>query len=228
MDKVTGAIEAVFAQRPAPHQPYKATLRDLFDLDSRNGGWNKPSDRGAVLERLDAKTLSKLRDRLEEEEEKATNYCGWHRYQDLRSTVGVMAMVSSLPTGTLFAPKEDTPLPSEAVIHTSRGYVVNLKLLNSAIPFDHVAYYTRRGSGRNLKTPVLAAALAEALKRQPRHITEREIEDTIEEALGVSRSKQQRWRKRMEEVGMTWRRFTADQVEYVALGDKRGRRSKEH
>jgi hypothetical protein len=68
------------------------------------------------------------------------------------------------------------------------------------------------------------ASRTEELRQERRHVTEREIEQTIENELGVSRTTQQRWSDRMKEVGMTWDRFTTDQLEYVALGEKRGPR----
>jgi hypothetical protein len=229
MDKITEAIETVFTQRPRPQRPYKATLRDLFDLDSRNGGQNEDSDRGAALGCLDAKTLGRLRDFLEERREEAIDkqYCDEHQYKDLRTTVGVMATLTSLPADKPPVPeKQDSPAPLGVVIHTSRGYVVNLDALNNAIPFDATAHYTSSGRTENLKTPVLAAVLAEALRQQHPRISDRAVEDTVEEVLGVPRSKQKRWHKRMEEAGMTWRRFTTDQLQYVALGKTRGGKRK--
>jgi hypothetical protein len=229
MDKITEAIETVFTQRPRPQRPYKATLRDLFDLDSRNGGQNEDSDRGAALGCLDAKTLGRLRDFLEERREEAIDkqYCDEHQYKDLRTTVGVMATLTSLPADKPPVPeKQDSPAPLGVVIHTSRGYVVNLDALNNAIPFDATAHYTGSGRTENLKTPVLAAVLAEALRQQHPRISDRAVEDTVEEVLGVPRSKQKRWHKRMEEAGMTWRRFTTDQLQYVALGKTRGGKRK--
>jgi hypothetical protein len=225
MDIVTQAIEKVFKQRPAPKRPHKAILRDLIDLDPHNGGWKKFSDRGAALRRLDAQTLRKLRSFLEEHQNEAIarEYCAELQYQELCTTVGLLATFASLPPDTpLVAAEQDSPGPIGAVIQTSRGHVVNLAALNNALPFDASAHY--KGSGRdvNLKTPVLAAMLAEALRQQYPRASEREIEDTIEEVLGASRSTQRRWRERMEEVGMTWRSFRGDQLHYVALGETRG------
>jgi hypothetical protein len=225
MDQVTLAIDKVFKQRPTSSHPYKATLRDLIDLDSQNGDWKKYSDRGAALMRLDAPTLRKLRSFLEEHHEEAIDreYCNELQYQELCTTVGLLATFAALPPDKpLVAAEQGTPATTGAVTRTSRGHVINLAALSSALPFDASAHY--RGSGRdvNLKTPVLAAMLAEALRQQYPRASEREIEDTIEEVLGASRSTQRRWRERMEEVGMTWRSFTGDQLHYVALGKPRG------
>ena len=227
MDKVTGAIEKVFAQRPTPQRPHKATLWDLFGLDTLNGGWKKFHDRGAALGRLDAKTLATLRDFLEEHEEEAINRHGALEYEDLRAAVGVDASLASLPPDKPLLGQEGDALgPSDTVIHTSRGHVVNVGALDNAIPFDGAAYYTRSGRTESTKTPLLVAILAEALRQRYPGASKRAIEDTIEEVLGVPRSRQKRWHNRMEEVGMTWRSFTGGQLQYVALGGKRGAKRK--
>jgi hypothetical protein len=200
MDEAIKDIETVFAQRPAPQHPRKATLWDLFSLDSSNGGWKKYSDRGAVLMRLDAKTLRKLRDWLEEHKQEAIEHYDEHRYKYLHNNVSLFAAFSSLPP--------DKPLlPEEAGTDSW---------------FDAVAHYTKRGTSRDLTLPIRAAARAEELRQERRHVTEREIEQTIESEFGVPRTTQKRWSDRMKEVGMTWYRFTTDQLEYVALGEKRG------
>lgn len=229
MDEVIKAIETVFAQRPTPQRPRKATLWDLFSLEAHNGSWKKFSDRGAVLMRLDAKTLRKLRGWLEAYKERAIEDHGRNEYASVYRTVSLNAALSSLPANKpLVLEKQSTPLPSDTVIHTSRGYVVNLNRLNSIAPFDAEAHYTSSGRNQNLKTPVLAALLADALRQQQRYVSDREIEDTIEETLKVPRTTQKQWVKRMEEVGMTWRRFTPHQLEYVVRGKKRGRSPKEN
>jgi hypothetical protein len=97
MDKVTEAIETVFTQRPTPQRPYKATLRDLFDLNSRNGSWKKYSDRRAALMCLDATTLTKLRDRIEENRDRAVQRYGYDKWHELRTLVGLEAFLSQLP-----------------------------------------------------------------------------------------------------------------------------------
>jgi hypothetical protein len=157
MDEAIKDIETVFAQRPAPQHPRKATLWDLFSLDSSNGGWKKYSDRGAVLMRLDAKTLRKLRDWLEEHKQEAIEHYDEHRYKHLHNNVSLFAAFSSLPP--------DKPLlPEEAGTDSW---------------FDAVAHYTKRGTSRDLTLPIRAAARAEELRQERRHITEREIEQTI-------------------------------------------------
>jgi hypothetical protein len=68
------------------------------------------------------------------------------------------------------------------------------------------------------------ARKAEELRQEQRHYTQREIEQIIENELGVPRTTQQRWSDRMKEIGITWYSFTTDQLGYVALGVKRGPR----
>jgi len=106
------------------------------------------------------------------------------------------------------------------VIHTRRGYVVCLAAPNNAASLE-IAYI---GSGRrvNLKTPIEMLGLADALREHDPRITQRAIEDTVEEVLEVPRSTQKWWRKRMEEVGMTRERISDAQLQYVVLGKRRG------
>lgn len=198
-DEVIAIIEMVFAQRPTPPRPDKAVLWDLFDLDSSNGGWKKYSDRGAVLMRLDAKTLRKLKDWLEEHKQEAIERYNERQYKYLHDDVSLMAALNSLPPDKPLLPEE----PS-----TDSG-------------FDAVAHYTRRGTSRYLNPIILVARKAEELRQEQRHYTQREIEQIIENELGVPRTTQQRWSDRMKEIGITWYSFTTDQLEYVALGVKR-------
>jgi hypothetical protein len=128
-------------------------LRDLFDLDARNGGRNKDSDRGAALGRLDAKTLGNLRDSLQERRDEALDkqFCDEYQYKDLRATVGLMAIFTALPPDKpLMSEKQDAPTPPDTVIHTSRGYVVNIEALKNAIPFDATAHYASSSRDENL------------------------------------------------------------------------------
>jgi hypothetical protein len=204
MGKVTEAIETVFAQRPSPQRPNKATLRDLLGLESRKDISEENTELGAVLRLLDAKTLENLTHFLEEhrEEELDRQYCSGHQYTYLCSVVGMRAARVPLPPDMpLLSEKPDTP--SGEVIHTRRGYVVDLAALNNVLPFE--VAYTSSGRSKNLKTPVLAAKLAAALRQ-----------------LGVSRSTQKRWHERMEEVGMTHWQFSDAQLQNVAIGKRRG------
>jgi hypothetical protein len=221
MGKVIEAIEIVFTQRPTPPRPPKATLRDLLDLDTRYRLFEKDTDLGAVLTRLDAQTLGNLNRFLQEhrEEELDRQYCSGYQYTYLCSEVFIRAARVPLPPDMpRLSEKPDTP--SDEVIHTRRGYVVDLAALNNVLPFE--AAYTSSGRSKNLKTPVLAAILAAALRQDYPRITERAIEDTIEEVLGVPRSTQKRWRERMEEVGMTHWPISDAQLQDVAIGKRRG------
>ena len=223
MDKVTEAIETVLTQRPTPQRPNKATLRDLLDLNTRYDIGDTDTDLGAVLTRLDAKTLGNLEHFLKEHRKEAIDrqYCREYRYTYLLSQAGWRAAYTSLPPDDpLLLGKPDTP--SGEVIRTRRGYVVDLAALNNALPFE--ANYIGGGRSVNLKTPVSAAKLAEYLRQNYPRITERAMEDTIEEVLGVSRSTQKRWRERMEEVGMTPWQFSDAQLQDVAVGKRRGRK----
>ena len=69
--EVTRTIEAVLAERTGTGPTGGASLWDLFDLCPHNGGVGKLSDRGECLSRLNAKTLTKLRDWLEANQEEA-------------------------------------------------------------------------------------------------------------------------------------------------------------
>ena len=105
---------------------------------------------------------------------------------------------------------------------------VSLNFALSSLPYDAPlgsakAYYTKRGTSRDLMLPIRAFARAEALREEQDYISEREVEEIIEKELGVPRSTFKKWTERMEEVGMAWHSFTTDQLEYVALGKKRGR-----
>ena len=220
MDEVIQAIEIVFAQRPTPPRPPKATLRDLLDLDSRYDISEGDTDLGDVLRLLDAKTVGNLKHFLKEHHQEAIDrqYCTEYHYGYLCSVVGMTAAYSSLPP-------DDPPLlgkpdtPSGEVIRTRRGYVVDLAALNTALPFE--AAYIGSGRSVNLKTPLSAAVLAEELRQNYPRITERAIEDTIEEVLGVPHSTQKRWRKRMEGLGRPGRISDA-QLQDVAVGKRRG------
>src|SRR5215212_6889164 len=128
----------VFEQRPTPQRPDKAVLWDLFGLDPYNGGWKKYSDRGAVLMRLDAKTLRKLKDWLEEHEQEAIERYDERQYKYLHDEVSLMAALDSLPPDKPLLPEEPgTP--------------------GTDLRFDAVAHYTRRGTSRDLSLPIIVA-----------------------------------------------------------------------
>src|SRR5215208_7215176 len=134
-DRVIASIEMVFEQRPTPQRPDKAVLWDLFGLDPYNGGWKKYSDLGAVLMRLDAKTLRKLRDWLEEHKQEAIECYDKRRYKLLHEAVSL----STLP-------------PDMSSSSEGQG---------TGLASGAVAYYTRRGTRRDLYLPIRVASRAE-------------------------------------------------------------------
>jgi hypothetical protein len=195
-----------------------------LDLDTSKDAREENTELGAVLRRLDTKTLENLTHFLEEhrEEELDRQYCSGHQYTYLCSVVGMWAARAPLPPLPPDKPllSENPDTPAGGVIHTSRGYVVGLAALNNTPSFE--AAYTSSGRSKNLKTPIEMLRLADALREHDPHITQRAIEDTVEEVLGVPRSTQKWWRKRMDEVGMTLERFSPAQLQYVVLGKRRG------
>jgi hypothetical protein len=197
-------IEAIQTLRPG-----KAVLWDLFTLNPHNGGPGEYSDLGKVLTRLDAKTLHKLIDWLDAKTEEALERYERSRGEELCGRVRLTASMKAL---------EECLPPDKALLPDN---------WSTPLPFDAAAYYTSSGRAVDLTTPILAAALAEALDQQRGYISGRRKAEIIEEKLGVPRTTLHDWFQRMEEVGMTWHKFTADQLEYVALGKKRGRPSKD-
>jgi hypothetical protein len=151
MDNVNGAIETVFAQRPIADSPEKAVLWDLFELDPYNGGCKKFSERGAVLGRLDAKTLGKLRDWLDENKYLALERYRHGRWAGLRVDAGLGAWLKQLRPDTYLGPDtEDT------------------------LPFQGVAVRTD-GEKWDLNVPIRA----ELLHRRPRKFSERDMGDLL-------------------------------------------------
>jgi hypothetical protein len=131
MDKVNGAIETVFAQRPIADSPEKAALWDMFELDSHNGGWKKFSDRGAVLRRLDAKALGKFRDWLDKNKDRAVKHpdYGYYAWVDLRTCVGLSALMAQLPPDMQLLPDtKDLPLQIAAVRTDGKQWDLNLPI----------------------------------------------------------------------------------------------------
>jgi biotin operon repressor len=192
MDEVIRAIEAVLAERTDTGPTGKASLWDLFALDPHNGGVGKRSDRGECLSRLNAKTLTKLRDWLKANEEEAVEK-GYKpvRFKVLLTEVSLHARLGSLPAGeTLFCGERDPTLPLEAVAYTRSGRAINLATI----------------------------IRLERLCRKPGFMSERDLEEEI----GIPRSTIRRIIERMEEIGFSLDRFTSEELGYVAVGKKRG------
>lgn len=105
----------------------QASLWHLFELHPHNGGEGKLSDRGECLSRLGAKTLTKTKHWLEQNEEEAEKRYGRNRFIGLRAHVGLFAFLSALPPDRLLLPERHSPtLPFEAMIHTRSGRAQDL------------------------------------------------------------------------------------------------------
>ena len=74
-----------------------ASLWDIFELDPHDGGLGKHSDRGALLDSLDASALRKIRTWLEENEERAVATYGFGRWRGLWTHVSLMALGKQMP-----------------------------------------------------------------------------------------------------------------------------------
>jgi hypothetical protein len=117
-DEVIEAIEALYASRPTPQRPGKASLWDLFDLDPDNGGQGQHSDRGEVLTRLSAKTLAKLADWISKNAEEALAHSGKQHLGGLYQDVRILARLMALPPGEPRLPNERDP----SLLLEARGY----------------------------------------------------------------------------------------------------------
>jgi hypothetical protein len=122
-DEVAEAIQAV--------RPGKAVLWDLFALNPDNGGWKKKlSDRGEVLMRLDTHTLTNLRDWLEENRDRAVEDYGYYTWLDLRTTVGLVALLAQLPPNMqlLSDTKDGLPIQVAAVRTDGKRWDLNVPI----------------------------------------------------------------------------------------------------
>jgi hypothetical protein len=144
-EKVREAIEAICAKKPASQRSGKASLWDLFKLDSTLQK-DKPSERGEVLSRLDGKTLAKLRDWLEENRDRAVERYGYYTWLRLRTEVGLQALFASLPPKMRLLPDKKDGLPFQV----------------GAVRVD--------GKTWDLNLPIRA----ELLRRLPRYFSERD------------------------------------------------------
>jgi hypothetical protein len=154
MHGVNGAIEEVSAQRLLENSPDKAVLWDLFALDPHNGGWEKRSDRGAVLRRLDAKTLRKLRDWLDENKERAVEHYGYGKWGLLRAEAGVGACLKPLPADTQLLPdtEDDLPLRVVAVRTDGKKWDLNVPIRAELLRLRR-RYRSERDMARRLAMP---------------------------------------------------------------------------
>jgi hypothetical protein len=120
-DKVVEAIEAVYAKKSALAHPEKASLWDLFALDTQNGGWAKLSDFGEVFACLDAPTLAKLRDWLDENRDRAVERYGYYTWLNVRTRVGVEAWLAQLPPDMQLLPDAKDGLPVQIASVSTDG-----------------------------------------------------------------------------------------------------------
>jgi hypothetical protein len=145
-DKIREAIEAVYVKKSASQHSAKASLWDLFSLDAQNGGWGRLSDRGEVLSCLDARTLTRLRDWLEENRDRVIERYGYYTWLDLRTEVGLDAWLSQLPPDMELLPDTKDGLPLQGVAVRTDGKKWDL---NIPIRAELLRQLPRRFSERN-------------------------------------------------------------------------------
>jgi hypothetical protein len=167
MLEVDEAITAVSAERPYLRAVGRGSLWDLFGLDTHNGGWGKQSDRGEVLMRLDANTLTKLRDWLDENRGRAVERYGYYTWLDLRTKVGLGAWLAQLPPDMKLLPDAKDGLPFQAV----------------AVRTDDKKW--------DLNAPIRA----ELLRRSPRYFSERDMAKLLDTSRSSYRRLRERTEK---------------------------------
>lgn len=196
IDEVVRTIEAVLAERTGTEPTGGTSLWDLFELDPHNGGVGKRPDRGECLSRLNAKTLTNLRDWLEANEEEAVRKGYNHnRFKGLWAQVSLLPRLEHLlPGKSLFSGELDPTLPLEAVAYTRSGRAIDL-------------------------TTIIKLA---RLRRKPGFMSERDLAKEV----GIPRSTVRHIIERMEEIGFSLDKYTSEELEYVAAGTKRGPKHK--
>jgi hypothetical protein len=142
-DKVIEAIQAL--------RPGNALLCDLFTLNPDNGGWGEYSDRGEVLMRLDAHTLTKLRDWLEENRDRAVELHGYHAWLRLRTEVGLLALLAPLPPKMQLSPDKKDGLPLEIGAVRTNGKTWDLNIpIRAELLRRAPRYFSERDYGKLL------------------------------------------------------------------------------
>jgi hypothetical protein len=151
-NEVAEAIEAVYANKPASQHVGKASLWDLFSLDKENGGEGKLSDRGAVLRRLDANTLTKLGGWLGDNRDRAVERYGYYTWLDLRNHVGFAAFVDQLPHDLQPPPDTDDGLPLQvwAVRTDGKKWDLNIPIRAELLRLTR-RYFSERDYGKLLR-----------------------------------------------------------------------------
>jgi hypothetical protein len=153
MDEVLEAIQAVRMHNVGDSEVGTASIWDLFELDDtpRYGG---PSDLGQALD-LSAKTLTKLRDWLDDHTEEALQRYGEPRRTNLYGTVRMLARLGALPPGGPPFPEEhDTVLPLEVVAYTRSGRSVDETItLRLALLRQEPRFFSERDLEKALGVP---------------------------------------------------------------------------
>jgi hypothetical protein len=119
--KVDKAIKAASLERPHLRVVGRGSLRDLLELNWRNGEKGRFSDLGVVLERLDSKTLYKVSDQLDTDREELTRDYGHNRWLHLRTHVRLNAWLKQLPVGMSLSPDMQDGLPIQVVAIRTDG-----------------------------------------------------------------------------------------------------------
>lgn len=165
----------------------------LFELNPHNGGSGKYSDRGALLDSLDADILTQIRTWLEENKERGVAVYGFDRWLNLRADVWFEAAAKQMPPEV-----RDT------------DYFANKAKDGS--PLQGVAIRTD-GKTWDLDLPIRD----ELLRREG--LSGRAIADR----LGIAESSLREIRARAKKLGFSLRKFTAHDLDAIMLGGKRGR-----
>ena len=179
-----------------PGEGGRRSLWDLFELDP-TGRYGRYSDRGEALTRLDTRTLKHLRGWLEEHWDEATVRYGLGRLRGLWTDVSLMGRFRGMA------------VPEKSLIfnHPDR-----------TMPLEDMGY-TSSGRPVDMMIPIKLLILCE----QPGYMSEGDLA----EAVGIPRTTLRGMLKRMEDVGFSLeRKFTSDELAYVAMGGRRGRRRK--
>lgn len=95
----SGKLIEATTRDPAKEEPREAKpdMWSLLELNPHNGGPGKYSDRGVLLDSLDADTLTQIRTWLEENKERAVATYGFGRWLGLRAHVGLGALAKQMP-----------------------------------------------------------------------------------------------------------------------------------
>jgi len=190
--KVGGKRQPVPGGFEVPNQEERTDvrLRFLFGLDTTDGGFGKVHSLGAFLNSLDTEALVRLRDWLDENQERATQLYGHHRWHTVRFLVSCSAWVERLPQDVRYA---------DAFVHKPKD----------GLPMQGVAIRTD-GKKWNLDAPIRAALLEQQGKRKRR----------TAELLGMPWSTYKDLRKRMDKQSFSLERFTPHDLEAIARGNQ--------